>query len=268
MDCPENNANYFASLQLVQLTDMPSGKHILIVEDERHLAALIKFNLEHEGYLTTTMGDGPSALRIIEERAEEIDLIILDLMLPGMSGYAVCETLRAQGYTIPVLILSARTLSEDRTRGFDVGANQYLSKPFDLDELLSRVRNLLNLYPRLSSAPASDNKISTRQDILEFGDAKVNFSTFEVSVRSKLLRLTHLEMKLLGYFWQHEGRVISRQELLEEVWGMPGHVATRAVDQFIRRLRKTYEVDPANPVYFRTIRDAGYRFVTSPEHDT
>lgn len=243
---------------------MTNPKHILIVEDERHLAALIKFNLEHEGYNTTTMGDGPSALRLIEDRADEIDLIILDLMLPGMSGYAVCEALRAQGYTIPVLILSARTLSEDRTRGFDVGANQYLSKPFDLDELLSRVRNLLNLYPRLQTAKAKDESVP---EILRFGQAKVNFSTFEVSVAGKQLRLTHLEMKLLAYFWKHEGRVIPRQELLEEVWGMPGHVATRAVDQFIRRLRKTFEVDPANPVHFLTIRDAGYRFVTTPGQD-
>lgn len=242
---------------------MTLGKHILIVEDERHLAALIKFNLEHEGYRTTTMGDGPSALRIIEEKADEIDLIVLDLMLPGMSGYAVCETIRAQGYSMPILILSARTLSEDRTRGFDVGANQYLSKPFDLDELLSRVRNLLNLYPRLPvTIGKAPDEAAAAPDVLKFGDAKVNFSTFEVSVKGKLMRLTHLEMKLLGYFWQHEGRVISRQELLEEVWGMPGHVATRAVDQFIRRLRKTFEVDPANPIYFLTIRDAGYRFIT------
>jgi two-component system, OmpR family, alkaline phosphatase synthesis response regulator PhoP len=246
---------------------MGSAKHILIVEDERHLAALIKFNLEHEGYLTTTMGDGPSALRVIEEKADEIDLIILDLMLPGMSGYAVCEKLRAEGYTMPVLILSARTLAEDRTRGFDVGANQYLSKPFDLDELLSRVRNLLNLYPRLNALVTKEVTARENHENLEFGDAKVNFSTFEVTVRGKVQRLTHLEMKLLSYFRQHEGRVISRQELLEEVWGIPGHVATRAVDQFIRRLRKTFEVDPANPVHFLTIRDAGYRFIARPEND-
>lgn len=237
---------------------MSTKQHILIVEDERHLAVLMKYNLEHEGYRVTTMGDGPTALKVVEELADDIDLVILDLMLPGMSGYAVCESLRENGYDMPVLILSARTLSEDRTRGFDVGANQYLSKPFDLDELLSRVRNLMTHYPRRDVAAPKLNG----PEIFEFGDAKINFLTFEVTVRGVAQRLTQLEMKLLNYFVQHEGRVIPRQELLEEVWDMPGHVVTRAVDQFIRRLRKTFEKDPANPVYFLTIRDAGYRFVS------
>ena len=126
---------------------MPDKRNILVVEDEQHLAVGIKYNLEAEGYPVTTVGDGPTALRHIEEGAA-VDLIILDLMLPGMSGYAVCEKLREMDIDVPVLILSARTLTEDRTRGFDVGADQYLTKPFDLDELLSRVRSLLLMHDR------------------------------------------------------------------------------------------------------------------------
>lgn len=239
---------------------MTNKKHILIIEDERHLSALIKFNLEHEGYRTTSMADGPTGLRFIEENPDSVDLVILDLMLPGMSGYAVCEALRKRGHALPVLILSARTLSEDRTRGFDAGANQYLSKPFDLDELLSRVRNLLTQFPRMIGSWTKEEP----PRILEFGGARVNFTTFEVTVRGESHKLTHLEMKLLAYFDQHEGRVIPRQELLEEVWQMPGHMMTRAVDQFIRRLRKIFEKDPANPEHFLTLRDTGYRFVRSP----
>lgn len=237
---------------------MSDKKHILVVEDERHLAVLIKYNLEHQGYRVTTMADGPTAVKFMDEQADDVDLVVLDLMLPGMSGYAVCESLRASGYDMPVLILSARTLSEDRTRGFDVGANQYLSKPFDLDELLSRVRNLLTHYPRKPVQAPKAGEVM----LFTFDDAVINFATFEVTVGGQAHRLTQLEMKLLSYFITHEGRVIPRQELLEEVWEMPGHVITRAVDQFILRLRKTFEKDPQNPQHFLTIRDAGYRFVS------
>src|SRR5689334_14711003 len=132
---------------------MPSAKHILVVEDERHLAMGIKFNLEGEGYRVTVAGNGPAALEAFQENEADVDLIILDIMLPGMSGYAVCDSLRKEGSDVPILILSARTLAEDRTRGFDVGANQYLSKPFDLEELLSRVKNLLTHYNRRHHTP-------------------------------------------------------------------------------------------------------------------
>ena len=127
---------------------MSEKKHILVVEDEEHLAVGIKFNLEAEGYRVTAVGDGVSALKVIEQDPYATDLMVLDLMLPGMSGYQVCETLRQQGKNMPVLILSARTLTEDRTRGFEVGADKFLNKPFDLDELLSRVKTMLTLYDR------------------------------------------------------------------------------------------------------------------------
>jgi len=244
---------------------MAPREHILVVEDEEHLATGIKYNLDAEGYRVTTVGDGPSALRVIEENPDDVDLVILDLMLPGMSGYAVCEALRAADEDLPVLILSARTLAEDRTRGFDVGANQYLTKPFELDEFLSRVKNLLVLHGRRAEHPRAQ---SGRMACFEFGQAKINFETFEVTIAGEPARMTQLEMTLLRYFVENEGRVIPRHELLENVWNMPGNLNTRAPDQFIRRLRKAFEPDPSEPRHFLTIRDAGYRFVAQPDEDS
>src|SRR5438034_3078314 len=240
---------------------MPSAKHILVVEDERHLAMGIKFNLEDEGFRVTTVASGPAALELLEESDAEIDLIILDIMLPGMSGYSVCEELRQRGSDLPILILSARTLSEDRKRGFDVGANQYLSKPFDLDELLSRVKNLLTHHVRRHQAP---REVPSALNIYEFAAAKINFPQFELTVAGKPVQLTKREWELLEYFVENEGRLVPRQELLEKVWRMPGHIQTRAPDQFILRLRKIFEADPANPKHFLTIRDMGYRFIANP----
>ncbi|MCS7305823.1 MAG: response regulator transcription factor [Thermoguttaceae bacterium] len=239
---------------------MTRKKHILVVEDEVHLATGIKYNLDAEGYQVTCVGDGRTALQLLEDPSQKFDLVILDLMLPGMSGYAVCEALRARQNDIPVLILSARTLPEDRIRGFDVGADQYLTKPFDLDEFLTRVRTLLNLYA-LRTEKRSESPPEPPSCVYRFGEAVVNFATFEVRVRNQSVRLTHLEMKLLRYFIENAGRVISRKELLERVWELPGYLFTRAPDQFIRRLRKIFEPNPAQPRYFLTIRDAGYRFV-------
>ena len=239
-----------------------SLKHILVVEDERHLAMGIKFNLEAEGYRVTTAGDGPTAMRVIEGDEEEVDLVILDIMLPGMSGYAVCEKIRELGSDLPVLILSARTLSEDRTRGFEVGANQYLSKPFELDELLARVKNLLTHHARRHQAPrATPSQLTT----YEFAEAKIDFPQYELKVGGQSVQLTKREWELLEFFVENEGRLIPRQELLEKVWRMPGHIQTRAPDQFILRLRKVFEADPATPRHFLTIRDMGYRFVARPD---
>lgn len=238
---------------------MSEAAHILVVEDEEHLATGIRYNLQAEGYRVTTVGDGPSALEILASE-EPVHLLVLDLMLPGMSGYAVCETLRADGNDVPVLILSARTLAEDRTRGFDVGADQYLTKPFDLDEFLSRVKNLLG---RASRRPTGEPAPET----VEFGEVLVDFTTFEATVAGEPVRLTQLEMKLLSYFVAHARRVIPRDELLREVWELPGDLNTRAPDQFVHRLRKAFEPDPSTPTYFLTIRDAGYRFVPEGKSD-
>jgi len=240
---------------------MPSAKHILVVEDERHLAMGIKFNLEGEGYRVTLAGSGPAALEAFQENEADVDLVILDIMLPGMSGYAVCDALRKEGSDVPVLILSARTLSEDRTRGFDGGANQYLSRPFDLEELLSRVKNLLTHHNRRHQAMGEQRSgLST----YEFAGARIQFPQFELTVDGKAVQLTKREWELLEFFVENEGRLIPRQELLEQVWHMPGHIQTRAPDQFILRLRKVFEADPANPRHFLTIRDMGYRFLANP----
>ncbi len=238
-----------------------SLKHILVVEDEEHLRLGIRYNLEAEGYDVTAVGDAPSALTIVDDDPREVDLIVLDLMLPGMSGYAFCETIREQGHDMPVLILSARTLAEDRIRGFDVGADQYLQKPFDLDELISRVRNLLLRRTRYTPESIGRGKL----DVFEFGRARVNFTTFEVAVDGKPLRLTAMDMKLLRYFIEHEGQVLTRSQLLTGVWEQPGHLTTRTVDNFIVRLRKNFEPDPASPRHFLSVRGTGYRFVAQAD---
>ncbi len=245
-------------------TETRTQQHILVVEDERHLAIGIKFNLEQDGYAVTVAGDGPSALKLIEESPEGVDLVILDLMLPGMSGYAVCEALRDQGHEMPVLMLSARTLTEDRIRGLDVGADQYLQKPFDLDELLAMVRNLLQRRGRQAFKPSP--KLGSQP--YEFGRARVDFDTFEVSVAGKALRLTSLEMRLLQYFIENEGLVLSRSQLLEDVWRQPSSLTTRTVDNIVMRLRRYFEADPAHPQHFLSVRGAGYRFVSGKEKES
>ncbi|MDA8744705.1 response regulator transcription factor [Rubripirellula amarantea] len=242
--------------------------HILVVEDEKHLGVGIKYNLEAEGYRVTLVEDGPTALRILDGAGDSIDLVVLDLMLPGMSGYSVCEAIRDGGIEIPVLMLSARTLAEDRTRGFDAGANQYMSKPFELDELLSRIKNLLQVRARaskVSQRPAGARLSAEKITQVSFGSVKANFDTHEVEVDGELVRMTPKELKLLKYFVENEGRVISREELLREVWGVSGNLQTRAVDQFIARLRKIFEPDSTAPIHLLTIRDAGYRFVFEPK---
>jgi two-component system, OmpR family, alkaline phosphatase synthesis response regulator PhoP len=245
------------------LGNMAEKQHILVVEDEEHLAMGIKYNLVAEGFRVTVCGDGRAAVKLLTECLADIDLVVLDLMLPGMSGYAVCESLRAIDREMPVLILSARTLSEDRTRGFDLGANQYMTKPFDLDEFISRVRNLLTYSRRKEEnrPPPPASHVTA----FEFAGATINFDTFEVTVHGEAVRMTKMELMLLRYFIENQGRVIPRSELLENVWEMPGSIDTRAPDQFIRRLRKIFEPDPAQPRHFLTIRDAGYRFLPQGE---
>jgi two-component system, OmpR family, alkaline phosphatase synthesis response regulator PhoP len=241
-------------------------KHILVVEDEQHLAIGIKYNFEAEGYRVSLAGDGPTALKLLQDDPQGVDLVILDLMLPGMSGYAVCEALREAGNDVPVLMLTARTLIEDRVRGFDMGADQYLVKPFELEELLAMVRNLLVRRARGGLA-AVPNRTGPRRagDTFEFGRAKINFDTFQVTVDARSVRLTAMEMKLLRYFIDNEGSVVSRGELLEHVWGLASAPTTRTVDNFIVRLRRYFEEDPAHPRHFLSVRGAGYRFVSEGE---
>ena len=231
---------------------------ILVVEDEEHLAIGIKFNLEAEGFTVTTVGDGQAALDLVPASTPPIDLVVLDLMLPGMSGYAVCEALRSEDNDVPVVMLTARTLVEDRIRGFDAGTDVYMQKPFDLDELLSVVRNLLARRGR-TEKPAAETAL--RGAVYRFGGSEVNFDTWEASSRGRPVRLTSLEMKLLKYLVEHEGSVVSREELLKNVWGMTRAPATRTIDTFMFNLRKYFEADPSKPIHFLSVRGTGYRFV-------
>jgi two-component system alkaline phosphatase synthesis response regulator PhoP len=232
--------------------------HILLVEDEQHLAYGITFNLEAEGYTVTAVGDGQAAMALLDAGSPPIDLVILDIMLPGMSGYDVCAAIRARGRELPVVMLTARTLVEDRIRGFDAGTDVYLQKPFDLEELLSVVRNLLARRARSDRANGGD---AGRGAVVRFGSAEVNFDTWEASSRGKPVRLTNLEMKLLKYLVEHEGLVVSREKLLTKVWGLARAPATRTVDTFMLNLRKSFEEDPSKPVHFLSVRGTGYRFV-------
>lgn len=241
--------------------------HILVVEDEQHLAYGIKFNLEAEGYAVTAVGDGQTALDVLTAAAAQVDLVVLDLMLPGMSGYAVCEAIRARGNNLPVVMLTARTLVEDRIRGFDAGTDVYLQKPFDLEELLSVVRNLLARRGRnervatAAGTTSGDGATGAAASVHRFGAAEVNFETWEARSRGQPIHLTNLEMKLLRYLVEHDGKVVSREELLTRVWGMARVPATRTVDTFMFNLRKYFENDPSRPVHFLSVRGRGYRFV-------
>ena len=234
--------------------------HILVVEDEQHLAIGIKFNLESEDYQVSVVGDGQAALTILGSSVPPIDLVVLDIMLPGMSGYDVCKTIRNDGSSVPIVMLTARTLVEDRIQGFDSGTDVYLQKPFDLEELLSVIRNLLHRRGRTDQTRNSDPPAS-RSRVLKFGNAEVNFDTWEVSVGNSPVKLTNLEMKLLEYLVEHEGIVVSRDELLRNVWGLTRSPATRTIDTFMLNLRKSFEENPSRPKHFLSIRGRGYRFV-------
>lgn len=237
---------------------------ILIVEDEQHIGRLIKFNCEAEGYQAVLVGDGRRALEELDATPVPFDLVILDLMLPEMSGYAVLEQIRSRGVQVPVLILSARTLSEDKIRGFDCGADQYMTKPFELPELISRVRGLITRHAALRGTPVTGPSAGTRSDVYRFNSVEIDFGRHEVTVRGEPRQLTALEMKLFRCFIEHEGKLLSRSELLDLVWGFDATPTTRTVDNFIVRLRQYFETDPAHPRHFISVRGMGYRFLANP----
>jgi two-component system OmpR family response regulator len=237
---------------------------IMVVEDEESLAKGLAFNLEQEGYEPVVFGEGPAALAYFQEHPGEVDLILLDLMLPGMSGYEICREIRTVDGRVPILVLSARTLSEDRSQAFDCGTDQYLTKPFALPELLSRIRNLLDRSARMGLTL----KRMEAGDVYKFGNVSVDFARFEVRNGETVQTLTTMEMQLLRYFIQNEGTVLSRSRLLKDVWEEKADLATRSIDNFVMRLRKFIEPDPANPTYLVSIRGTGYRFnadATSPQ---
>lgn len=234
-------------------------KRLLVVEDEDHLAAGLKLNLELEGYHV----DVASNARAVGERLvglEAYDLIVLDVMLPDMNGFELCRRIRDSGNYVPVIMLTARSAPEDRVLGLEAGADDYMVKPFDLQELLARVRSTL----RRREWEKGADKRQRGTNVLVFGKVKVDFDTHDVFVDGRPEKLTQLEIDLLRYFSTNPGRVLSRDELLEKVWKLRNYSNTRTVDNFISRLRKRFEEDPQEPRYFVSLRGAGYKFVHEP----
>src|SRR5580704_2310424 len=236
---------------------------ILIVEDEDPLAQGLKFNFEQEGFDVVVAGDGPTALTRFQDETAPVDVVILDVMMPGMSGYETCKALRQINELVPILMLSARSLSEDRTLGVDAGTDQYMTKPFKLPELLSRVRNLLNRSARTGQA-ARPPVASASTATFDFNSVHVDFDKFQVTVGGKTNSLTTQEMQLLRYFITHEGKVLSRYDILEEVWDHNPDVTVRTIDNFVLRLRRIIESNPAQPRHIVSVRGTGYRFVAQP----
>lgn len=235
--------------------------HVLIVEDEEHLAEGLKFNLEAEGYRASIARDGETALELTGAPNSAIDAIVLDVMLPGCDGFSVVEQLRERDDRTPVLMLTARGRSEDVLRGFAAGADDYLPKPFDLSILLARLHGLLRRWAwqrRESGSPEQAESAFT------FAGRTIDFDALELHVNGRGIRLTVMEADLLRYLVRHQNRIISRKELLEQVWRMREDTDTRAIDNFIVRLRRYIEDDPANPAFLRTVRGIGYRFDPQP----
>lgn len=231
------------------------SSRILVVEDEAHLADGIRFNLEAEGYDVDVVGDGTAALQQITSGAERYDLVILDLMLPGLDGFEITTGARQQGNLTPILMLTARNLTEDVVHGLTVGADDYLSKPFDLGVLLARVRSLLR---RRDWARTSDTAAVSK---VEIGIATVDFEKFEIATHGKTEGLTLLEAAFLRLLHQNAGRVVGRGEILEKVWNLAPDTETRAVDNFVVRLRRYIEPNPSEPTHLVTVRGAGWKLL-------
>ncbi len=248
---------------------------ILLVEDEEHLARGLKFNLDAEGYHTSVVGDGETALDLLLKQRSEFDLLVLDVMLPGKDGFAVASELRHASNYIPLLMLTARGRPEDVLKGFASGADDYLPKPFDLAILLARIRGLLRRRDwgrtLLSDPPVqvrvaepADADSLHEFDVYVFDDKQVDFGTLELRANGKSFRLTLMEAELLRHLIRNSGRIVSRKNILEEVWNLRDDTDTRAIDNFIVRLRKYIEEDPAHPQHLLTVRGVGYRFLPQP----
>ena len=241
---------------------------ILIVEDEEHIADGLRYNLIAEGHQATVASDGESALNLLLGQRQPFDAILLDVMLPGKDGFTVASELRAAGQYVPILMLTARGNAEDVLRGFEAGADDYLPKPFELSILIARVHGLLRRLrwsgqdPAARGATASD--ASTR-DIYAFAGRTLDFGAMEIRVRDKAAhRLTVMECDLLRYLVKNAGQPVSRRAILQEVWDLHEGVDTRAIDNFIVRLRRYIEDRPASPKFLQTVRGVGYRFVPEP----
>lgn len=230
-------------------------KKVLVVEDELHLAEGLRFNLEAEGYAVELVDTGEAALqRILDPGRNGFDLVVLDVMLPGKDGFTVVSELRAARQFVPVLILTARGRAEDVLKGFACGADDYLPKPTELAILLARVDGLLRRSEWLRRSA----------DVYAFAGRTIDFDALELRVGDRVLPLTLMEANLLRYLISHEGRAVSRKAMLEHVWGVHEDTDTRAIDNFIVRLRRYIENDPVHPRHLLTVRGVGYRFISNP----
>ncbi|MBM3770049.1 MAG: response regulator transcription factor [Acidimicrobiia bacterium] len=244
--------------------------HILIVEDERHLADGLRFNLEADGYDVSVVEDGEAALDRLSSDPHSVDLIVLDVMLPGIDGFAVASELRRGGNYVPILMLTARNRPEDVLRGFEMGADDYLPKPFELSILLARVNGLLRRRDWSRRAPATHGGSVTGSsgpaaDRFVFAGKVIDFDRLELRAGDRHVPLTLMEASLLRYLVVHAGKPVSRKTILENVWGLHEDTDTRAIDNFIVRLRRYIEDKPAEPKHLLTVRGVGYRFVVEAE---
>jgi DNA-binding response OmpR family regulator len=238
---------------------------ILVVEDEKHLAEGLRFNLEAEGYEVDVVETGEAALELLLGQAKSFDVVVLDVMLPGIDGFEVVSKMRESGLYVPTLMLTARGHSDDVLKGFASGADDYLPKPFELSILIARIQGLLRRREWLRPPPVESQPANPAAEVFSFGgDKSVYFDLLELHVRGEVFPLTLMEMNVLRYLIQHEGKPVSRKAMLEEVWGLREDTDTRAIDNFIVRLRRYIEDDPTTPRHLLTVRGVGYRFVAFP----
>lgn len=246
---------------------------VLVVEDETHLAQGLRFNLEAEGYSAEVVGDGEAATERLLNRKENFDAVVLDIMLPGKDGFSVVSELRAASNYVPVLMLTARGRPEDVLKGFASGADDYLPKPFNLEILLARLQGLLRRSQWMRAVHAPESRAEEAADPRSVGDfgtfsfqgKTIDFGTLDLRTGGNVIHLTLMESELLRHLIRNDGRVVSRKQILEEVWGLHEDTDTRAIDNFIVRLRRYIEDDPAEPRHLLTVRGVGYRFLANPE---
>jgi DNA-binding response OmpR family regulator len=244
---------------------MSEAALIVLAEDEEHLAEGLLFNLEAEGYRTRHFGDGADALAWLLETQEAVGAILLDVMLPGRSGFEIVAALRERELYFPVLMLTARSHPQDVLEGLNAGADDYLAKPFDLEILLVRLKSMLRRarWSRPFSPTPPPPKPSA--DTYAFNGREIRFDTLELAAPDRLTHLTLMEADLLRHFTDREGQIVSRKEILEQVWRLKEDTDTRAIDNFIVRLRRYIEDDPADPRHLVTVRGVGYRFLAKPQ---
>ncbi len=233
---------------------------VLIVEDEKHLAAGLCYNLKAEGYDVEAVGTAEEALVLLNDDRKAFDVLVLDVMLPGMDGFSLASRLRGQGQFVPILMLTARGQAQDVLRGFEAGADDYLPKPFDLAVLMARINALLR---RRQWFKKDRHRVAQNDGakVFEFDGKTIDFEALELRSGEQIVHLTLMEAELLRYLINHEGKIVSRSLILEDVWGLREDTDTRAIDNFIVRLRKYIEDEPSRPRHLLTVRGVGYKFI-------